>query len=226
MSTAIDEESTVETVAPPVPRNFQELLDDLGGVPAFRIALSPPPGLAAEADVIAMEVHHKRLFELVDGTLVEKGMGYRESMLALILGRLLLDFIVPRKLGLMTGADGFYRLFPGLIRIPDLAYASWDRIPGRKVPVEPIPELIPELAVEVLSESNTKKEMERKRKEYLESGVRLIWLVDPKRRVVAVIKSDGSKTVLDSTKTLDGGDVLPGFTLDLRELFAELDAEG
>lgn len=226
MSTAIDEASAVEAIAPPVPRSLQELLDDLGGVPAFRIALSPPPGLAAEADVIAMEVHHNRLFELVDGTLVEKGMGYRESMLALILGRLLLDFIVPRKLGLMTGADGFYRLFPGLIRIPDLAYASWDRIPGRKVPVEPIPELIPELAVEVLSESNTKKEMERKRKEYLESGVRLIWLVDPKRRVVAVIKADGSKTMLDATKTLDGGDVLPGFTLDLRELFAELDAEG
>jgi len=226
MSTVVDEKSTIDEVAPTVVRNLQQLLDDLGGIPAFRVSLTPPPGLATEADVIAMEANHNRLFELIEGVLVEKGMGYRESMLAVAIAAYLREFVLSHKLGLLTGADGFYRLFPGLIRIPDVAYASWDRIPGRKVPESPIPNLIPDLAVEVLSESNTKKEMERKRKEYLEAGVRLIWLVDPKRRTVTVIQADGSKSVLDATKTLDGGDVLPGFSLKLQELFAELDRQG
>lgn len=226
MSTAVEQDSATAPIAPPVLRNFQELLDDLGGIPPFRVSLSPPPGLATEADVIAMEARFNRLFELVDGVLVEKGMGYRESMLAVAIAAFLREFVLSRKSGLITGADGMYRLFPGLIRIPDVAYASWDRIPGRKVPDKPIPDLIPELAVEVLSESNTPREMERKRTEYLASGVRLIWLVDPKQRTVCVIQADGSLTTLKATETLNGGDILPGFTLKLRELFAELDAEG
>ena len=70
-------------------------------------------------------------------------------------------------------------LFRGLVRIPDVAFTSWERLPGRRVPPEPIPELAPDLAVEVLSQSNTEAEMTRKRGEYFAAGVRLVWLVDP-----------------------------------------------
>jgi Uma2 family endonuclease len=118
------------------------------------------------------------------------------------------------------------RLYPGLVRGPDVAYASWDRFPERKVPEQPIPTLAPDLAVEVLSESNTPKEMERKRGEYFSQGVSVVWEIDPSTRTATVYTPDGNETHLTESDRLDGGDVLPGFSLELSELFAELDRHG
>lgn len=100
------------------------------------------------------------------------------------------------------------------------------RLPDRKVPKTPIPSLAPDLVVEILSESNTAAEMERKRGEYFASGVRLIWEVDPETRTVAVYGPDRSVEILGASQRLDGRDVLPDFTLDLGEFFAELDRLG
>jgi len=212
---------------PPVPappRTLAELIERLGGISPARIRMRPPPGMATERDVVDAEAHEDRLCELVDGTLVEKGMGYAESVLAIMIAELLNAFVRPRNLGLVSGESGMLRLFPGLVRIPDVAYASWDRIPGRRMPREPVPDLVPELPVEVLSESNTRAEMARKRREYFPAGVLLVWEVDPDDRTVAVYTSpDRPVSVKTESDTLDGGAVLPGFTLVLRELFAELD---
>ncbi|MEO6811947.1 MAG: Uma2 family endonuclease [Isosphaeraceae bacterium] len=203
-----------------------DLLDQLGDVPPSRVLMRPAPGQATEADVLTVNDREGRLCELVDGVLVEKAMGYSASALAMILGRLLLNFVLPRNLGLVTGADGMVRLFPGLVRIPDVAFASWDRVPGRTMPKDPIPDLVPDLAIEVLSDSNTKREMVRKVGEYFDAGVRLVWLVDPKARTVAVHAPATDPVILDLTATLDGGEVLPGFALPLADLFAELDRHG
>ncbi len=205
---------------------LQDLLENLGNIPLFRVRMDPPPGLATEADVLDAERKHNRLCELVDGVLVEKGMGYGESVLAGALIEILRRFVKPRKLGVVSAPDGMIRLFAGLIRIPDVSFASWDRFPDRKVPKNPVPHLAPELVVEILSESNTPAEMERKRAEYFAAGVRVIWEIDPVPRTVAVSTADGSVNTLDASQTLDGGDVLPGFSLVLSELFAELDEEG
>ena len=94
------------------------------------------------------------------------------------------------------------------------------------MPSEPIPDLAPDLAVEVLSESNTEAEMTRKRQDYFTAGVRLVWLVDPATRSVKVYTNVDQATVLQDEQTLQGGDILPGFSLPLRELFAELDLQG
>ncbi len=118
------------------------------------------------------------------------------------------------------------RLVPGLVRVPDLAFASWDRIPGRRRPTGPIADFAPDLAIEVLSRSNTRAEMVRKRREYFASGVRLVWEVDPVARTVAVFDAPDHSRVLDESQTLDGGDVLPGFALPLADLFGELDRHG
>lgn len=134
--------------------------------------------------------------------------------------------MIARNLGLVSGADGMVRLFPGLVRIPDVAFTSWDRLPGRKVPAEPIPSLVPDLAVEVLSESNTEAEIARKLREYFSAGVRLVWLVDPEARTVAIHKEHEPPVVLDQAQVLDGDDVLPGFRMPLGDLFAELDRHG
>ena len=117
------------------------------------------------------------------------------------------------------------RLFPGLVRIPDVAFVSWRRVPGGRVPAEPIPSLVPDLAIEVLSEGNTPAEMARKLREYLSAGVRLVWLVDLEARTLTVHASPQRVNVLSESETVDGGDVLPGFTLALGALFSVLDRQ-
>ena len=214
------------TVAEPPIRTLADMLRRLGNVPLDRIRFHPAPGLATERDLLEVEQVENIACELIDGVLVEKGMGYRESILATALAAMLRAFVKPRNLGIVSGPDGMLRLFPGLVRIPDVAFASWDRIPGRKIPLEPIPDLSPELVVEVLSQSNTEAEMQRKLREYFDSGVRLVWLIDPRQRLVRVF-SDGMLTAtLAAGDALTADDILSGFRLPLEELFSELDVEG
>jgi Uma2 family endonuclease len=219
MSSALTTPEVLETVA--------DLLERLGGIPPERIRLHPPPGTATEADVLAaMETPRKRLCELIDGVLVEKPMDYTESILAVYLIVLLDAFVRPRNLGLITSPDGTIRLWAGRVRIPDVAFFPWDRMPNRRRPPQPIPTLGPDLAVEVLSQSNTPAEMLLKRRDYFTATVRLVWEVDPEARTVAVYTAPEVFTVLGEADTLDGGAVLPGFTLPVRELFAEMDRHG
>jgi Uma2 family endonuclease len=203
-----------------------DVIEQLGDIPPERIRWNPRPGDATEADVLDAMLREKRYYELVDGVLVEKAVGYDASCLALALGAILRGFVIPRNLGVVSGADGLIRLFPGLIRGPDVAFASWDRFPDRRISKDPIPALVPDLVVEALSESNILKEMERKRGEYCSQGVLIVWEIDPRKRTATVYTPDGNEVHLTESDRLDGGDVLPGFSLDLRELFAELDRHG
>src|SRR5262249_41032220 len=82
-----------------------------------------------------------------------------------------------------------------------------------------VPAVVPDLAVEVLSESNTRAEMARKREEYFRAGVQLVWEVDPDVRTVTIYSAPNSFAGLDESQTLDGGTVLPGFTLPIRRWF-------
>lgn len=199
-----------------------DLLQRLGDIPAHRVRLHPAPGTATEADVLRIEAKENRLFELVDGVLVEKGMGFGESVLAGAILAALRDWVKPRGLGIVAGADGMMKLIANQVRIPDVAYFSRTRIPSGTFPDQPIPTLTPDIAVEVLSESNTKREISRKRSEYFSAGTQLVWIVDPRSCSVSVYTSPDDLTVLDKRQHLDGGTVLPGFTLSLRELFAEI----
>jgi Uma2 family endonuclease len=202
-----------------------ELVQKLGNIPLERICLTPPPGTATERDVLAAMRRSDRLYELVDGTLVEKAMGLSESMIALLVSRRIGNFAEEHDLGIPAGADGTVRLLKGLVRAPDVSFFCWDKLPGRVLPTEPIPDLFPDLAVEVLSEANTPEEMERKLREYFLAGVRLVWIIDPRRRLAEVYTSpDAPAATLDETQSLNGGNVLPGFTLPLAELFARLPA--
>ena len=203
-----------------------DLLEHLGGIAPERVRFRPAPGTATEEDVLAIHDREGRLYELVHGVLVEKAVGLRESLLAIALASLLRGFVRPRNLGLVTGADGMMRLLPGLVRIPDVAFISWERLPNRRVPIEPLPDLAPDLAVEVLSVGNIPGEMARKRQEYFSAGVHVVWQVDPRTRTVEVFTAPDQSAVLHETHMLEGGTVLPGFTLPLQELFAELDLHG
>lgn len=201
-----------------------DLLDGLGGIPARRVLMKPTPGTATERDLVRLNEHGNRRYELVDGTLVEKAMGFDESMFALLLGADLVIYLRTHKLGKVVGADAMMRLFPGLVRLPDAAFISWKRYPKKKRRRGEIPTVVPDLVVEVLSKGNTPKEMKRKLGEYFRAGVRLVWYVDPSKRTVTVYTAVDRFTVLQEDDTLDGGDILPGFALSIRAWFAEAES--
>lgn len=173
-------------------------------------------------DLIKTQKHTERLFELVDGVLVEKVMGFLESSLAMWLGALIQDFLHHHDLGVLAGPDGTFRLMPGLVRIPDVSFVSWDRLPLREIPTDPVPNLVPDLAVEVLSGGNTPGEMRLKLKDYFLAGTSLVWFVDPIERTVQVYTAPDQYTVVTEDEVLDGGAVLPGLSLPLRQVFARL----
>jgi Uma2 family endonuclease len=207
-------------------KTLADLVKRLGGVPLDRIRFRPAPGTATVQDVIDIQQREGRLCELVEGALLEKAVGYTESQLAFFLGSLLNAFVIPRNLGIVTGPDGTVELAADLVRIPDVAFTNWDRLPGRRRPDAPVPRLAPNLAVEVLSRSNSPGEMAVKRQEYFTAGVEVVWEIDPRARTVVVYTSATASTTLAVADTLDGGIVLPGFTLSLQQLFAELDRQG
>ena len=212
------------TLAPPKPaKTLADWLAQLGDIPPERIRAYPPLGKATERDLLEAMSEGPGICELVDGVLVEKPMGYEESFLTIVLAELLSKFVRMNKLGRVSGADGLMRLFPGLVRAPDIAFASWKRFPGGRIPRAAIPNLVPDLAIEVLSRSNTLAEMKRKREEYLRCGVRLIWIIDPIKRTVQVIVPKRNPVVLSAADMLDGGKVLPGFQVSLKDVFATLD---
>jgi Uma2 family endonuclease len=206
------------TIAPPDIKTLADLRQRLGGIPLERIWFHPAPGTATEKDVIEAEARENRLCELVDGTLVEKAIGFDESRLAVELSYLVNCCLERQDLGICVGADGMMRIAPSLVRIPDMSFISWDRLPGRESPRDAIPDLAPDLAVEVLSEGNTKQEMDRQVREYFEAGVILVWLIDPRKRTARVFSSVGKSARVRADQTLDGGAVLPGFVLRLSDL--------
>lgn len=199
-----------------------DLVERFGAIPLNRVVQTPEPGTATEQDVIELNEHGNRLCELVDGTLMEKTVGAYESYLSGMLVHLLWAFVQKGNLGIVLPADGMMRLGPGLVRIPDLSFISWERLPGRRPPREPIPDLAPDLAVEVISRHNTRQEMDRKLQDYFTAGVRLVWYVyhTPRREVLAYV-SPTEYTVVRENETLGGGVVLPGFQLLVADLFAE-----
>ena len=176
----------------------------------------PLPGTATEEDVIMA----RPLCELIDGVLVVESHGILgESRLAVLLGYYVETYLDSNDIGFTLGEGGMQRLEYGQVRIPDLSVYLWVRFPNRELTMEQILDKVADLCVEVLSPKNTKKEMDRKRREYFAAGATLVWIVDPKRTVEVFTAPDQS-TVLDETQTLAGGTVLPGFKLAIADWFA------
>ena len=126
----------LKTTFPPT-WNMADLLKHFGGIAPERIRLTPAPGTATERHVTEVNDHEDKLYELVDGVLVEKVMGAPESYVAVEIASELRGFVKKRKLGIVLGVDGTLRLMPGLVRIPDVAFISFDRLPGRRFPWRP-----------------------------------------------------------------------------------------
>ncbi|MEX2212722.1 MAG: Uma2 family endonuclease [Phycisphaeraceae bacterium] len=196
-----------------------EIVARFGPIPMSRIRTDPPPGMATEEDVIDIEARENRLFELIHGVLVEKDMGYFESVLTVELLTLINSFVRKHNLGMVAGEGGMLTFDVGLIYIPDISFASWERIGTVDVRRRAVPRVIPDLAVEVISRGNTKKEMEDKLDDYFDKGVRLVWYVYPRSEEIHVYVARENPTVLQKSDKLDGLDVLPGFSVDVAAIF-------
>ncbi|HEX5166832.1 MAG TPA: Uma2 family endonuclease [Thermomicrobiales bacterium] len=161
-------------------------------------------------------------YELVRGELVRLPMSaHQSSRIAIRIANRIGPFVEAGNLGNIAGADGAYIFArdPYTVRIPDLSFVRAERLPPPDAWVKFL-ELAPDLAVEVVSPSDSANEIQDKVNEYLDVGVRLIWVVYPIQHTITVYSADRIGRVLTDADTLDGGDVLPGFSLPVAEIFA------
>lgn len=207
-----------------VARTFADHLVLLGGIPADRVHADPPPGSATIDDWIAAN-DHGDVCELVDGTLVDRPMGFYESLLASCLIAHLYAASDKGRLGVTSGEQGFIRLGESQVRAPDVAFFLRANLPEGRLPSERVPAICPDIAVEILSSSNTMAEMAQKRKEYFQGGCRLVWMVDPGARNVAVYRSPLQAEIVGWDSYLFGGDILPEFRMLVSDLFNEVDGQ-
>jgi len=164
-------------------------------------------------------------YEVVEGVLVRMaGSGFDATTLALELAAELRNYVRPRRLGRLTGADGVYK-FPGAETglLPDVGFVEASKVALIPDRTRPIP-FAPDLAVEVASPDQKPDDMAAKARTYLDGGTRLVWIVWPEREGIDVWRagrSVGPAAVLTVDDMLDGEAVIPGFVYPVADVFAD-----
>ena len=162
-----------------------------------------------------------RRLELIYGVIHEKmSPSFLPSAIAMLIGRFILEYLEKHPIGYITGADGGYVFSKNTKLIPDVGYISKQRMPefpDREVPVPP------DLAIEVVSPTDVKKEVQGKVKLYLQHGTKIVWVVYPDTQTVEVYRPSETEEADMLSLTLDdwleGGDVLPDFKLAINRIF-------
>ena len=177
-----------------------------------------PATLMTAEELLRLNLPNKRT-ELVKGVLVvREPAGYRHGAVAMNLTLALGNFVQAHALGRLLAAETGFKLLsnPDTVRAPDVAFIRSDRIP--EPPPAGFAVMAPDLAVEVLSPDDRPGAVLEKVGDWLNAGVRLVWVVDPMRTLARVYRVDGTETVLAAGDALSGEDVLPGFTCPLADL--------
>lgn len=163
-------------------------------------------------------------YEIVNGELIDMGNsgakhGYVCSVLMILLG----GYVHIQKLGAMFDSSTAFKLKSGNKRSPDVSFMAKERLQGLDELPDGFLEGAPDLAVEILSPSNTVEEIHNKLVEYFDNGSRLVWVINPKEKYVLVYRSSQEPDrLLKSIDTLDGEEIVPGFSLAIAELFQKL----
>lgn len=196
-----------------------QLAERFGEIPAARIGMYPPPGQATEEDLVYLDEHEDRQCELVDGILIDKATWTFHSFIGGALCGALTSHLKRQAGGITLGGSAAFKLRPGLIRRPNTAYLTVDRarlfcaaIHEKFVPVAP------NLAVDVISESNSKKEMDDKLQDYFRAGTEEVWYVYPETRELHQFSSPAAPQVWQGTALITTR-LLPGFEMKLAEIF-------
>ncbi|MEK0190759.1 Uma2 family endonuclease [Microcoleus anatoxicus] len=163
-------------------------------------------------------------YEIVNGELIDMGNsgakhGYICSILMILLG----GYVHIQKLGAMFDSSTAFKMKSGNKRSPDVSFMAKERLQGLDELPDGFLEGAPDLAVEILSPSNTVAEIHDKLVEYFENGARLVWVIHPQEQYVLVYRSSQEPDrLLKSTDSLDGEEIVSGFTLPVAELFQKL----
>ena len=203
----------------PAMRTVLDVAARFGDIPLHRIVLDPAPGTATADDIDRVLRETGRACELIDGTLIEKAVSTEADLMGLKLAALFLAHVEDRGIGWALGGQAFLRLSGRRLRAADAAVVLYgqvdgDRFPGPSDGGPAYPDLYPDLAVEILSPSNTAEEMREKRADCFGAGTRLVWEIDPATETAAVYTSvDEPDEELGRDGVLDGRDVLPGFSV-------------
>ncbi len=188
------------------------------------IALPPPalsPTLLTGEEFL--ERYSNERVELVRGIVVELPMpvpGARHGVICMRIGRFLANFVDEHNLGEVAGNDSAVRTErdPDTVRGADVAYYSYARMPKGTVPVG-IPDVRPDLAVEVRSPSDSWTDIFGKVGEYLAAGVRVVIVIDDDQRTASVYRPGGGQEIFTDTDTLTVPEILPGFSVPVARLF-------
>ncbi len=183
----------------------------------------PEKKIWTDAEFMALNEDGHR-YEIVNGELIDMGNsgakhGYVCSILMICLG----GYVLQQKLGAMFDSSTAFKMKSGNKRSPDISFVAKERLQGLEELPDGFLEGAPDLAVEILSPSNTVEEIYNKLVEYFENGSRLVWVVNPKEHYVLVYRSSQEPDrLLKSTDSLDGEDIVPGFSLPVTDLFQKL----
>ena len=185
--------------------------------PAYVPRMTPPTLMTAD-ELQHVYIPDKQV-ELVKGVLVVRELpGLRHARVAVDLTLRLGVLVREGALGRVYAEAGFKLASdPDTVRGPDIAFIMRDRIP------DPEPtgfaHFAPDLVVEVMSPGDRAGELLAKVADWLSAGTRLVWVLDPARRVARVYRDDGTEQILTADESLDGGEVVPGFSCPLSEIF-------
>ena len=179
--------------------------------------MSPPGAMTAE-DLLHVKIPNKRT-ELVRGVLVvHEPAGYTHGRVAMNVAIKLGVHVERTGLGQLFAAETGFTLArgPDTVRAPDVAYVRRERL----LDPEPrgFPDLAPDLVVEVLSPDDRPGAVLAKIADWLSAGTRLVWVIDPARRVARVYRADGGETLVTADQALDGEDVVSGFSCPLETI--------
>ncbi len=161
--------------------------------------------------------------ELVNGEIIMVPAGAEHGYIAVRLISALDAFVRTTRLGAIFDSGTGFWMVSGNCRAPDASFVRKERLAGSKRPPKGFFHGAPDLAVEILSPNDTIEGIHGKLLEYFENGTALVWVVNPEEQTVLVYHAPQPDQLLRPGMTLDGERLLPGFSLAVGELFAELD---
>jgi len=185
---------------------------------AYVPIMSPPAVLMTADELLRTHVPNKRA-ELLRGVLVvREPAGSRHGLVTMNLGAELALYAKQTGAGGVYAAETGFKLTsdPDTVRAPDIAFVTRERLPPPNT--TGYPALAPDLAVQVLSPGDRPGEVLAKVADWLSAGTRLVWVVDPERRLARVYRHDGSEAIVTAEGALDGEDELPGFSCSLASI--------
>ena len=190
-----------------------------------QLTLSPPSTRSKIwTDDELMSLPDGTRYELIDGELIDMGSsGALHGYVCSILVMALMNYILPKKLGVILDSSTAFTMKNGNKRSPDISFISKEKLLGLEELPDGFLDGAPDLAIEVLSPNNTIAEIDQKVVEYFENGSRLVWVINLKQHYVLVYRSaQEPDRLLKQSDVLDGEDVIAGFTMPLTELFQKL----